>query len=891
VNAQDAKAESFDVFLCHNSEDKPAVREIARQLAENNIKPWLDEADIRAGGFWHTAIGQQIETVKAAAVFIGQHGVGPWQNREIIALLNQFDRRGCPVIPVILASAPDDPVLPWSLVGLHCVDFRAAHSYPLKRLIWGITGERPKELSHIPASEKPATMRDAVRGRILRPSGDDQIAKKRLYPPLAQPPDPKQAAQLEILRGRVMEYWVEGVLKHSLHHEVLIALGKRSIDQAVDAPWKYTVEVPDATGWARLDTRDVSAIYDATGLLLILGEPGSGKTTTLLDLARTLLERARADLKERVPIVLNLSSWKEKQPLAEWIVGELLDKYRVPGKIARFWLEHDYLLPLLDGLDEVETRMQPDCVTTINAFIERSNPSGLVVCCRLLEYQWLPERLKLNGAICLQPLSPEEVSKYLERGGPKLAAFREAVNSDPVLQELAQTPLMLSIMSLAFQGVGGSELAKQKGDSPEERRKQIFGLYVEQMFQRKGETALTFPKEKTIGWLSWLARKMREHSESIFLVERLQPSWLGTRVQRGIYGTVVALSLGLIFAPAFELTSALNPELASEMPPWLTFGLAILVGIALGCWSKSPLRNGIMSGSIIGLISGPMVLPSPNIEQSRSITEELVQTLSFRLVFGMFLGLIGGLIGGLGVGSLNHVTLVETISWEWNQFWKKTISGLIGGLRIGLIGGLSIALMVGLNCGLSVWLGEGLSFDLLGALAFGFIVGLGVFICGLIFGFFFGLVTGLIGLFNDRPKVGKASPNQGINLSRKNALTVSLVSWLIYGLANGLFNGLVHGLSFGLNGKLEGGLWLIRMLSSAFVGGLPIGLVVGLNRGGSAVIKHYALRLILLRQGYTPLNLLKFLDHCTKLILLKKVGGGYIFIHRMLLDYFADMTP
>jgi hypothetical protein len=33
----------------------------------------------------------------------------------------------------------------------------------------------------------------------------------------------------------------------------------------------------------------------------------------------------------------------------------------------------------------------------------------------------------------------------------------------------------------------------------------------------------------------------------------------------------------------------------------------------------------------------------------------------------------------------------------------------------------------------------------------------------------------------------------------------------------------------------------------------------------------------------------KFLDHCAKLIFLKKVGGGYIFVHRMLLDYFADL--
>jgi len=59
-----------------------------------------NEADIRSGIFWDTAIGQQLETVKSAAVFVGQHGVGPWQHREIIALLGQFDRRGCAVIPI-----------------------------------------------------------------------------------------------------------------------------------------------------------------------------------------------------------------------------------------------------------------------------------------------------------------------------------------------------------------------------------------------------------------------------------------------------------------------------------------------------------------------------------------------------------------------------------------------------------------------------------------------------------------------------------------------------------------------------------------------------------------------------------------------------------------------
>ena len=65
MNAEESKTQVFDVFLCHNSEDKPAVREIAQKLSKENIKPWLDEAEIITGGYWHDVIGKQIETVKA----------------------------------------------------------------------------------------------------------------------------------------------------------------------------------------------------------------------------------------------------------------------------------------------------------------------------------------------------------------------------------------------------------------------------------------------------------------------------------------------------------------------------------------------------------------------------------------------------------------------------------------------------------------------------------------------------------------------------------------------------------------------------------------------------------------------------------------------------------
>jgi eukaryotic-like serine/threonine-protein kinase len=622
---------------------------------------------------------------------------------------------------------------------------------------------------------------------------------------------------------------VDGVLRNSIHNEALIALGKRPIEEAVEPPWKHVVELSRQRSQLLLQDRNIITIFNATGLLLILGEPGSGKTTTLLELAANLITRAKSDAKERVPFVLNLSSWRKKQPLAAWIAVELSEKYRVPVKIARSWLQNDYLVALLDGLDEVPTGVQPDCVAAINDFIDGSHPSGLVVCCRLNEYQWLPKRLKLNGAICLESLSSEEVSNYLLRGGSKLAALREAVDTDPVLQELAQTPLMLSIMSLAFQGATADELAGQKGDSPEERRKQIFGLYVEQMFKRKGATSLVFPKEKIIGWLSWLAGKMREHSQSVFLVEGLQPSWLGAIAKRVAYGTVVALSLGFVFAPIVGLIFGLDFGLSLG----LSVGVMIIVGGVLGCWSESPLKNGFISGSLGGLIGGLII--------------GLIYGLYNGLVYGVSVGLIVAVIDGLGAGSLNHITLIEAMSWRWSQFSKRTIPGLIIGLIVGLNNGLSSGLQVGLKA-------------------------------GLIYGLSGGLVSGLIGGFTDRVKVGKASPNQAIKLSRKNSFAAFLVAWLGVGL---------------IVGPMTAGLLRAGYIYALIVGlgvGLGAGLIVGLHRGGSAVIKHYALRLTLCLKGYTPFRFIKFLDHCARLVILKKVGGGYIFIHRMLLEYFAEMA-
>ena len=68
----------FEVFLAHNSEDKTAVEEIARQLKnlKLGIKPWWDINEIRPGEPFPDAIQKAIQNVKAGVIFIGKKGLG-----------------------------------------------------------------------------------------------------------------------------------------------------------------------------------------------------------------------------------------------------------------------------------------------------------------------------------------------------------------------------------------------------------------------------------------------------------------------------------------------------------------------------------------------------------------------------------------------------------------------------------------------------------------------------------------------------------------------------------------------------------------------------------------------------------------------------------------------
>ena len=137
----------FDVFLAHNSQDKPQVRSIASQLKQRNLTYWIDEEQIPPGRPFQDVIQQAIPLVKSAAIFIGVMGLGKWQAMELRSLISRCVAEDIPVIPVLLPGVNGIPEHLLFLQELNWVRFANGIDdvEALYKLEWGITGRKPPE--------------------------------------------------------------------------------------------------------------------------------------------------------------------------------------------------------------------------------------------------------------------------------------------------------------------------------------------------------------------------------------------------------------------------------------------------------------------------------------------------------------------------------------------------------------------------------------------------------------------------------------------------------------------------------------------------------------------------------------------------------------------------
>lgn len=179
VISRDYMNDLFDVFLSHNSKDKPMVRRLAQALQRRGIRVWLDEEQLVPGRPWQEALESIIQTTRTAAVLVGKDGLGPWEIPEMRACLSEFVDRKLSVIPVLLPDAPTKPALPLFIRAFTWVDLRdGLTDEGLNRLEWGITGVKPRQ-SLGSVEDRP---RQFYSSNLIADSKTDKFGKDILEP-------------------------------------------------------------------------------------------------------------------------------------------------------------------------------------------------------------------------------------------------------------------------------------------------------------------------------------------------------------------------------------------------------------------------------------------------------------------------------------------------------------------------------------------------------------------------------------------------------------------------------------------------------------------------------------------------------------------------------------
>ena len=376
-----------------------------------------------------------------------------------------------------------------------------------------------------------------------------------------------------------------------------------------------------------------------------------------------------------------------------------------------------------------------------------------------------------------------------------------------------------------------------------------------------------------------------------------------------VYGILVALSCRWVMAfrqASHKQSSHTSILRAKHWGRWLPSGWFTLNG------NRALLTAAVLGGGLALSNALIMWLTSRPIEvvpgfENFGLRMGLWSWLNDWPTYVLYLGFVAVLISVILNGSLKGIHLVERLHWTWRSlhgslfrprhlYSSVVLAGLILFLFV-LSRVLSDALSLGLsdivNGKLSEALGDALDNGLNHGLNIGLSAGLSA---GLSIGLIHWLLVGLFQGIAQEQVIDQDRQvfNQGIRRSMQNSGVMALLSGGILAVIGPLNSSPLIDLSIGLRNWLIHllGSWLSLGLSGWLKVELPLvvsgGLLVCAISGGLTTWRHYALRWLLHQSNTFPWRASLFLDDATARFLLRRVGSGYSFSHRLLLEHLAD---
>lgn len=374
--------------------------------------------------------------------------------------------------------------------------------------------------------------------------------------------------------------------------------------------------------------------------VLLIGEPGSGKTVLLLKFAaEKLQEYIDSPEKKYFPIILNLASWRsEMQHFSVWL-EKVLRQSGFSSVTATHLVKYQPFLLLLDGLDEIRSKEDREsCLKALSEYLTHINRNTqTIICSRKAEYKATDANAPVYVSFCVKPLKEKQLKEEIESKKQDGINLLNALKGNKPLLETLQTPFYLATALEVF--------ASPNENAPifpskEEYQAYILAKYVDRQLNSPD---MFYEKEKIEKYLQFLARNMRERGLLRIEMVDLQPDWLA---RSWFMNLIVFVSINLFyFIPLFIYLLFKQSDIAVGFH---IFGLVLLSVsdlffiVCLFLILISAIIKGIGKQLINPKEVIKFSLKTWLIETIKNILDSIYEGFALGFIFGLILGLIFG---------------------------------------------------------------------------------------------------------------------------------------------------------------------------------------------------------------------------------------------------------
>ena len=616
----------------------------------------------------------------------------------------------------------------------------------------------------------------------------------------------------------------------------------------------------EEAGPVRLE--ELANLVEEGKTVVLVGDPGAGKTSLLRDLDDLLRER-RSEL-DRVPVLLSLARWaRDHSLLDDWSAKELAVFSGLGRAKAENLVGMKYVVLLLDGLGEMPDEDRKKCAGYIEEYQENYG-AGFVVSCQTEHWKGLRERFNqqrqkqsipgwsfVSNAVVIRisPLTPTRINNFFVQEGERLSEFARTLHGLPGLFEALDSPLLLETTAAVFKDEPTEDLQHTVQKAKKETWQDwLFTQYTEKRLSCRpsgDDRQVWGPNGKARRWLGWPAAVTRAQGKSVFYLDKHKIDWLPKREGFRAVGTHLAAAFLLCGLPV-TLATLVSGEIFGRLIAALASSEA--VSLILVEDRTLPVQE-----------SGPWLA--------------LVAWIAGDWPSSFLLGCATS-IGAIAVFGSHREISQTHFSWQWtnslslSHFPSRLITGVLFSAGTGAVFAVLLAFVVGLRIGFETEVYDMLSQSILPWLIVG---GTG--------GFLAGVVNAVVRDLEDEETLAQASSGDPDLGSLRNGLSVLVFTLLFFscaGLAAGLF---LHQIDRPLEGLLAG-----------FVSGLPFGLILAWRYGLGIWAWSLIFPRSLARADLLSFQGTHFFDKAVEKGLLRRCDDVYYFPHPTLQEVLEKNT-